>query len=778
MAMLTRISSMGLVLLLTACGSGSGSNKTDSSASSTLSSSSAIAVSSQTSSGVSSVEASVSSAVSSNNSLSQSSEPSSVPHLPGDPSSSNSGQVSSSHSSLTGNSSVANSSNTTSSASSLVNTTSSAVSFSSSSQAVVVPEPIDPELWKAASISNLLAVDQFGYLPFGKKRAVVRTELPVTPLVGASHQSANWLQLINVETNQVVQEGTGSFLMSYYERPEVAASLYGGYAWEFDFSSLQTPGVYTLFNATANIRSPEFSIGQDIYKPILKEALRTFYYQRAGFAKELPYAELGWTDSASHIGECQDANARSIFAKDDAETERDLSGGWYNGSEYHRYTSQHAKNLIMLLFSYVEAPKAWSDDNNLPDSGNGIPDILDEIKWGVDWLVKMQNDDGSVLSLLASSHVNAQGKIASPPSSATGCSYYGAPSMAATMDAAAAFAFAAKVLKDSPYNSLHNYADTLLVRAENAWHWGELREFAVDSDINYSNLYDGNFYFSLSLPKYNYSYMNESQNRELFAANFLYWLTGLEKYKDKRFIAPTTWEGYGLYTVTALYDDYLRIQAGEATSNNDLTLLDQYESSLYEEMRNRTLEYTSLEESWYYDAYLYAWSEIKGSNYLMADKGSLYMNVYQYNVGGNMGGPIEYRDRAAGYLHYLHGTNPLGIVYLTNMAGSGAHRSVSEIYHPWFFNGSAWDSANDSLYGPAPGLLTSGPNANYMEDLIVCDAIGCEPDPIVVAFNRDRFLVRYRDTNATAPLDARQFNAHQLSYQVAYLRLLSKFVGE
>ncbi len=654
-----------------------------------------------------------------------------------------------------------------------------APSSSSSSSQIVHPGLINSGQWKTASISHLVAVDQFGYLPFSSKKATIKTELQSTPLVGAPHASANWLQLINVETNQVVQEGFGNYLMGHYERPEVIARSYAGYAWEFDFSSITTPGAYTLFNQTANLRSPTFAINQEVYKPVLKTALRTLYYQRAGFAKELPYAALGWTDTASHLGECQDASARLVSDKENENSEKDLSGGWYNGSEYHRYTNAHAKNVIMLLFAYSESPNAWTDDFDLPESGNGIPDIIDEIKWGLDWLIKMQNDDGSVLSLLSASHNNANGGIASPPSRAVGCSYYGAANMTATLDSAAAFAFAAKIFAEADYPSLHDYAANLLVRAENAWNWAEALDFAPDGALSYS-LFNPLLFsqFPVNPPTYTYLQISDIQHRELFAANYLYWATGNAKYGDKRLATPSTWEGYGLYTATALYDDYLRIHRGEATSNNDLVLLNSYEQSLRSEFENSTRIGSSLEESWFYGAYLYAWSEIKGSNYLMADKGSLYMNVYQYNVGGNIGSPTEYRDRAAGYLHYLHGTNPLGIVYLTNMSGQGAHRSANEIYHPWFTDGSEWDSATNSTFGPAPGFLVSGPNSDYLGDLIICTALDCKLDPEVEIFSGTRFLARYRDSNSPGPLDAREFNSHQLRYQVAYLRLLSKFVGQ
>ena len=65
-------------------------------------------------------------------------------------------------------------------------------------------------------------------------------------------------------------------------------------------------------------------------------------------------------------------------------------------------------------------------------------------------------------------------------------------------------------------------------------------------------------------------------------------------------------------------------------------------------------------------------------------------------------------NTAADYLHYLHGVNPLGKVYLSNMYSLGAENSVNQLWHTWFFDGIKWDDAKNSLYGPAPGYVVGG----------------------------------------------------------------------
>ena len=188
----------------------------------------------------------------------------------------------------------------------------------------------------------------------------------------------------------------------------------------------------------------DFSIGEHVYKDVMKHALRAFFYQRAGFEKKPEFAGRAWADKASHLGRGQDSESRpwqehekwvsNPFTKSQI---KDLRGGWYDAGDFNKYTSWAARYIIVQLHAYEEHPQAFSDDYGIPESGNGIPDILDEVKWGLDWLVRMQNSDGSLLCV--------QGlESASPPSDAKGASYYGPPTTSATLMGAAAFAYASK----------------------------------------------------------------------------------------------------------------------------------------------------------------------------------------------------------------------------------------------------------------------------------------------------------------------------------------------
>ena len=130
---------------------------------------------------------------------------------------------------------------------------------------------------------------------------------------------------------------------------------------------------------------------------------------------------------------------------------RDLHGGWFDAGDQNRYTDLGRERVIELLRAYVESPAAFTDDTNIPESGNGVADLLDEAKWELDWMARMQQSNGSVLSIAG--HAGA-----SPPSTDTSPCRYGPASTSATLTSAAAFAYASIVSTASGPPAYPGYA--------------------------------------------------------------------------------------------------------------------------------------------------------------------------------------------------------------------------------------------------------------------------------------------------------------------------------
>ncbi|MBO9699063.1 MAG: glycoside hydrolase family 9 protein [Sporocytophaga sp.] len=608
----------------------------------------------------------------------------------------------------------------------------------------------------AQSVSKYIVADQFGYLPDEVKIAVVRD--PETGFDGSeSFTPGNLYAVVNSAGEQVY-----SGPLQLWSGGAVDASS-GDKAWWFDFSSVNTPGEYYILDVNNNVRSYPFQISAAIYNDILKHAVRTFFYQRAGFAKEAKYAGAGWADGASHM---QDKTARPYNDKTNASKAKDVFGGWYDAGDYNKYTNWTSSYVVQMMLAYLEKPDAWADNYNLPESGNGVPDLLDEAKWGIDHLLRMQQADGSVISIASLSH-------ASPPSSATGTTYYGGINTSSAHSVAAAFAIASKV-----YRSLNRtvYADTLIKRAKMAWDWS-----GANPNVIWRNNDDAYGSKDIGAGQQEQDDYSRLMGR-LKAAVFLFDATGEAVYKS---YVDANYKNAHLFT----YNNFAYPFEGElqdvllyytslsgATSATKTGIINAYKIGM--NGADNFSAYTSKTDP--YRAHLkdYTW----GSNNIKSMQGTMFHNVITYNVDATKN--TTAREAALGYVHYIHGVNPLSMVYLSNMYNYGAEKGVNEFYHTWFTDKSAkWDRVGTSTYGPAPGFLTGGVNPGY--DWDGCCSAGtcgssqnnaiCTSESITPPKGQPK-QKSYKDFNTNWPLNSWAVTENSNGYQISYIRLLSKFV--
>ena len=166
-----------------------------------------------------------------------------------------------------------------------------------------------------------IVLDQFGYRPVDPK--IVRIRQPVT---GFDTAWASKPRMTYYVRDAQTEEPVRTFTLDADLKAPVDA-LSGDHVWALDISRVQAPGEYVVTSGDGAQVSATFRVDADVYKPLMREAFRTFYYQRAGFAKSAPQAGAGWTDAASHLGPGQDGEARLYSAPEDASTARDLRGG-------------------------------------------------------------------------------------------------------------------------------------------------------------------------------------------------------------------------------------------------------------------------------------------------------------------------------------------------------------------------------------------------------------------------------------------------------------------
>lgn len=209
-------------------------------------------------------------------------------------------------------------------------------------------------------------VNQIGYRIKDEKRAIMR-------------------QLPSSDTSfEVVDISNGSEVYSANAEKGPNGGTSGDDVYVADFTKLDRAGKYIVRSGAGS--SYEFEISDNVYDDALTDSLRMLYLQRCGceLTKEL-------AGDFAH-GVCHADEARIYGGKSYVE----VSGGWHDAGDYGRYTSPAAKAVADLLLSYEAYPDVFTDDNRIPESGNGIPDILDEARYELDWLLKMQADDGGV----------------------------------------------------------------------------------------------------------------------------------------------------------------------------------------------------------------------------------------------------------------------------------------------------------------------------------------------------------------------------------------------
>lgn len=614
----------------------------------------------------------------------------------------------------------------------------------------------------APPVSPYIVVDQFGYLPDGEKIAVIRD--PQTGFdAAASFTPGASYALVDAATGARVHTAAPAAWNG-----GATDSSSGDRAWWFTFTPVTAPGDYYVVDLDRNVRSHPFTISDRVYRGVLEQAVRMLFYQRAGQRKDAAHAGAGWTDGPSFVGPMQDHQCRLYSARNNAATERDLWGGWYDAGDLNKYTSWTAGYVEALLRAYAESPAIWSDDYDIPESGNGIPDVLDEARWGLDFLARMQGTDGSLLSIVGE-------PSASPPSAATEQCLYGPATTSATLATAAAFATAARVLRQPGIAALDAAAGDFLARARNAWTWAVANPTVTfrnnDGASGSSGLGAGQqetddygrLVHKLDAAAQLFAATGEETYRSFFDANY----RQLHLFTFSNYVAPWDVQGQdaaldyaGAAGATAATASAIRAAylAGAKGSGN-----------LGAITGNRDPYLAHLAD--------YVW----GSNSTKANMGNIFADVVVHQLDTASNGDML--RAASRYVHYLHGTNPLSLVYLTNMYAHGAESCANEMYHVWFADGSArWDRVGTSTYGPPPGFLTGGPNPGYDWD-------GCCPSGCGGAANNAVCTAEsisppkgqppqksYKDFNTGWPLGAWSVTEPSNGYQVAYIRLLSKLV--
>lgn len=290
----------------------------------------------------------------------------------------------------------------------------------------------EPELSYEVPVSSAnIFINQLGYIEESTKVAIFcGKELP--------------------EEFQVIRRDTGEIVFTGYlenKGYDYSSQEYNSYG---DFSTVCEAGFYYI-EAPLLGRSYSFAIEDGLYENVLKEACKQYYYSRCGMTLTKQHANEV-AHNACHTGKA--------VLKEDESVSLNVSGGWHQDEEGSKEVVSAAKSIGVMLLSYELYGDSFTDEIGIPESGNGIPDLLDEIKYEVEWLLKMQDSQtGAVYSGVEIYKQNGGDKIYVEP--ADGVS---------TMAFAMALAKFSYLYRD--YDE--DYAAECLTAANDAWQYADL----------------------------------------------------------------------------------------------------------------------------------------------------------------------------------------------------------------------------------------------------------------------------------------------------------------
>ena len=511
-------------------------------------------------------------------------------------------------------------------------------------------------------ISGNVQLNQVGYRPNDRKTATFRIgdTMSVSDFCNSNGKISDEFKVVKADTGEVVYTGKMSDITSSDFNGEVNAVA--------DFTSVKEPGKYRVVSDD-NGSSYEFTIEDDVYNDLFVSSMRMFYLQRCGV--ELPEDLAG---KYAHKA-CHNSLAR-VYGTDKM---IDVSGAWHDAGDYGRYIVAAAKAVVDLLMAYEYFPETMETSFNIPESGNGIPDIIDEVKFELDWMLKMQDEEsGGVYHKVTCKtfpgfvmpEYETDELVVSPISDT------------ATCDFAATMAYAYRVfskLPDKYGNDAKLYADAAdkyLAAANKAM--GFLENNRAGEFKNPSDIVTGEYGDSRTIDEFFWAYAE------------MYKTTGDKKYEDalKKINIDDVpgefgWKevgDYGFYAyITSPWDRdedlykkcYERLEE-EAIEKLEKYNTDPYGGSIY---------------GYYY------W----GCNMEVAN------NAIRGIILDKLSGTNKYEEMAKAQLSYILGNNPSAKCFVT---GFGSDSPKNPHHRPSVANKEAM-----------PGMLVGGPEPLLLDDV-------------------------------------------------------------
>jgi endoglucanase len=440
-----------------------------------------------------------------------------------------------------------------------------------------------------------------------------------------------------------------------------------------DFSAVSQPGRYYL-EAPGIGNSFEFDVSDDAFARAFRLSMLCFTGLRCGTEVNLGPEFAGYQHAPCHT-------ADALFDPSSGRAgSKPLSGGWHDAGDYGRYVVNSGITTGTLLWAYeLNADKLRQVVLGIPESGGPLPDVLAEIRWNLDWMLKMQDEDGGAWHKATTARFPAfiMPEDDREPVLIIGNAKAPYKTTEGTADLVAVAAIAARTYR--PFDSA--YADRCLRAAELGWKWLEATP---------DNHFGGN---PKGIATGAYGDGNAKDER-LWAAAELFSTTGKAEYNEyfkanygtgRRIIDPASPQSWSNVRHLAMYAYVLTrqptadAQAQEAIRREALAAAD----AIAERSNANGYRIPLARRD-------YVW----GSNGVVANYAMML------RIANHVSPKPEYVNAAQDCVHYLLGRNVFNTSY------------VSHVGSRWAKNPHHRPSGADKMDEPWPGMLMGGPNAS------------------------------------------------------------------
>jgi endoglucanase len=537
-------------------------------------------------------------------------------------------------------------------------------------------------------------VNQLGYFPRGPKRATWVLE-------GKDAQ-----RMAREPFAFELFESGGTVVHRGVTQPFGRDPSSGAMVQRIDFSSYVASGeglrLRVLAGGKDAVISDAFAIRPRVLGQLPRDALRYFYFTRSGIALGQPYVENPvWVRPVGHP-----TDARVRCAPDaGCQHELDVSGGWYDAGDYGKYVVNGGFAAWLLLNLWEVSQEldlrvvgAKDRELNLPESGNGQPDLLDEARWEVEWLLKMQVPQGDPQAGLVhhKMHDVEWTALGTPPVLSPSTPRQLRPvSTAATLNLAAVGAQAARIFaRLDPA-----FAARCLAAAKRAWMAAERHPKLL---IPGTDNHGGGAYEDA-----------DTSDERFWAATELFLTTGDQAFfvtlsESPHYLRPRAraadgvpqamdWRTTDTLGTLALALDRKRTPAKvrEANRRSIVEVAEQYLVLCRADAFGQP-----------YSGTHYPW----GSNSFVLNNGIVLAYAHAFT------GELRFLEGAVAAMDYVVGRNALGKSYVS---GYGARPLTNPHHRLWAH------SLNPKFPPPPPGVVSGGPNSDLQDPYSKAGNLGC-----------------------------------------------------